>query len=31
VFIKPPATAHGATVGEREWSLFTERLIREVV
>lgn len=31
VFVKPPATSHGATVGEREWSLFTERLIREVV
>jgi hypothetical protein len=31
VFVKPPATSHGATVSEREWSLFTERLIREVV
>lgn len=31
VFVKPPATSHGATVGEREWSLMTDELIREVV
>lgn len=31
VFIKRPATGHGATVGEREWKLVAEKLIREVV